>query len=246
MDILLIYILIFLVSIVQSIAGVGVLVLGTPIMLLLNYKILETMFFLLPISILSSSINLAILKTIYKKRDKLNFKLFKYFFVFCLPSICIGLVIAKEFYLMINFNILVSFVIFVSILVKLKCQNIALINKKLNKIFTLIIGIVHGLTNSGGTLLTIFMIDKKISSITTRFEIHLFYLLLALTQFSLVSFIIKNNISYELNYLIVTIQIILGSLIGNFFAYRMQHITTAIIYILAFLSASVLFINGIL
>ena len=41
------YVIIFFISIIQSVAGVGILVLGTPIMLILNYSILETMLFLL-------------------------------------------------------------------------------------------------------------------------------------------------------------------------------------------------------
>ena len=40
-------------TILQSIAGVGVLVVGTPAMLSLNFNIVDTMFTLLPISITS-------------------------------------------------------------------------------------------------------------------------------------------------------------------------------------------------
>jgi uncharacterized membrane protein YfcA len=246
MEINLIYTLIFLISIVQSIAGVGILVLGTPIMLLLNYQVLDAMFFLLPISILSSFTNLVILKSLYKNKDKLDFKLFKYFFFFCFPAICLGLVIAKKFSLSINFNILVSFIIFLSIFIKLRYQKITLFQKKLKKMFTLIIGIVHGLTNSGGTLLTLFMLNKKKSLISTRFEIHLFYLLLAFTQYSFLKLIVKTEMNFQIDFLIIGIQAILGSLIGNLFANRIQNITTNFIYTLAVLSASILFINGIL
>ncbi len=55
------YLLIFFISIIQSIAGVGILVVGTPIMLILNYPILQTMFFLLPISIIISFSNLILI-----------------------------------------------------------------------------------------------------------------------------------------------------------------------------------------
>ena len=49
-----ILVLILPLVIIQTIIGVGVLVLGTPSLLLLNYNIIETINLLLPISILTS------------------------------------------------------------------------------------------------------------------------------------------------------------------------------------------------
>ena len=54
-------------SVFQTITGVGILVLGTPIMLLLGLKMVEIMTLLLPLSILNSSINLFYLKYSIKK-----------------------------------------------------------------------------------------------------------------------------------------------------------------------------------
>ena len=48
------YIVLILIISLQSIVGVGVLVLGTPIMLLLNYSMVEVLSILLPISIVTS------------------------------------------------------------------------------------------------------------------------------------------------------------------------------------------------
>ena len=47
-------IILILISIVQSIIGVGVLLFGTPVFLLLGYSFFETLVFLLPISIMIS------------------------------------------------------------------------------------------------------------------------------------------------------------------------------------------------
>ena len=57
MEIEIIYILIFFLVILQTIVGVGVLVLGTPLLLLLNYNMIEVMNLLLPISITTSLLN---------------------------------------------------------------------------------------------------------------------------------------------------------------------------------------------
>ena len=57
-------ILIFLLVAIQSIMGVGVLVVGTPLLLLFNYNIIEAMAILLPISIITSGLNLMYFKCI--------------------------------------------------------------------------------------------------------------------------------------------------------------------------------------
>ena len=59
------YTLILLLIIFQSIIGVGILVLGTPILLLINFDIIDIIYILLPISILTSFINLIFIKKDY-------------------------------------------------------------------------------------------------------------------------------------------------------------------------------------
>ena len=54
----LIYFLFFLLVVLQSIAGVGVLVIGTPMLLLFNFNLVEILSILLPISIITSLLNL--------------------------------------------------------------------------------------------------------------------------------------------------------------------------------------------
>ncbi len=56
------FILIIFIVAVQSILGIGVLVLGTPILLLLDMSMIDIMNYLLPISIITSLFNLVIMK----------------------------------------------------------------------------------------------------------------------------------------------------------------------------------------
>jgi len=58
----------------QSAVGVGVLVLGTPLFLLLNYNIIEILFILLTLSILTSLINLILIRVTHKKLSIITFK----------------------------------------------------------------------------------------------------------------------------------------------------------------------------
>ena len=115
-------ILIFLVlvlSSIQSIIGVGVLVLGTPILLILEYNMLSILSILLPISIATSLINIFLMKKKMQSIEKiLSSKTKNFFYIFCLPSILIGLLLLKIFYYLINFEILISALILMSILIK--------------------------------------------------------------------------------------------------------------------------------
>ena len=135
MEINIIYIIIFaLIIIVQTIVGVGVLVLGTPIMLLLHYTLPEAIEVLLPISILTSLINIFYFK-ISGKIDTFKIKqnTTKYFIYLCLPSIFVGTFFLKTFHDFINFKILVSSIILFTLLVKLFSKNNIIAFSKLKK-----------------------------------------------------------------------------------------------------------------
>ncbi len=105
----------------QSTVGVGVLVLGTPFLLILNYDMLQIFLILLPISILTSFINLIFMKFKNKKKQYIKKKQIIKFFSICIPSILIGMIILKYLQTVLNFKFLVSVVIiFSTILVSIK------------------------------------------------------------------------------------------------------------------------------
>ena len=97
MEIEIIYILIFFLVILQTIVGVGVLVLGTPLLLLLNYNMIEVMNLLLPISITTSLLNYIYLKFNKEKfKISLNKDLKKNFVLIFFPGILFGLFLTSK------------------------------------------------------------------------------------------------------------------------------------------------------
>ena len=76
-------IIIIMLSIFQTIAGVGILVLGTPILLLMDLQMVEVMSLLLPLSMINSLVNLIYLRN-YKKNIKIDYKMKNYFFPYLL------------------------------------------------------------------------------------------------------------------------------------------------------------------
>lgn len=202
---------------IQSLLGIGILVIGTPVLLILNYQIIEIMLLLLPISIMTSIINILILKN----RQLRNFnneekKISINFFLICFPSIMIGLFFLKLVNTYINFDILVSLIILISLYLKNNKQYL-LINIKVQKFFISLIGIVHGLTNSGGTLMSILILNKNTGKEKKSInQIHLFYLLLAGTQYLILLIMIKNTneVNFE-NFSKFFLLVIVSSVIGK-------------------------------
>jgi uncharacterized membrane protein YfcA len=214
------YLLLFLVVNLQSIAGVGILVLGTPFFLILHYDIVKAIFILLPISILTSFLNIIYFKlTTKKKIISLNKQAKKYFFFFCLPAVFAGILLLRNFHDFVNFKILVATIIFITVGFKHYYSDLILdFSKNKKKIILFFIGLIHGITNSGGTMLSIFIltINNNLKK-QTRYELSFFYFFLALLQYLIFLVIFKDNILFNLSVDIVLI-VLLGVLFGNFLA----------------------------
>ena len=231
-------IIIIFLSIFQTIIGVGILVLGTPILLLIGFEMVEVMMILLPLSIINSLINILYLKYSYKK-IKVDNLLSNYFFLICFPGVFFGLFFLKLFNEFINFNLLVGLVIWIVLLLSYLHKNKD--NKFLDKFkkgLIFLTGFVHGITNSGGTLLSILVIEtykKKVNYI--RYQIIYFYLILALFQYLSIIFIFDYNflIKINLDYLYCLVA---GIIFGNLFSKTIKkNQLRNIIFILAFLSS---------
>jgi uncharacterized protein len=240
------FFLVIILVMIQSVVGVGVLVLGTPTLLLLNVTLIEAMNYLLPISIITSFINLMIMKFkvntfIYDKNRLILF------FIICIPFVLVGLIILKFLNELINFDYLVSIIIILTLIYKKK---ISLITKnlslKLNKVILMIIGIIHGLTNSGGTLLSILLINLNKSNKESRSEITLFYFFLALIQFILFYFIFGNQQNIYKYHLII-LYIFIGIILGNIFLkFTSEIVFIRLIFTLALISSISLVLKNII
>ena len=204
-----------LLVILQTIVGVGVLVVGTPTLLFLGYEIVEILSILLPISITTSFINLIYFKFLNKNiKLKIDRDYRISFFGLCIPAIILGLYTIKIYGDYLNFKYLVSLVILISFIITTNKQFIANINKLKKSISLITIGFIHGLTNSGGSLLSLFL-SSYLNWENSRFNITYFYFFLATIQYLIFNFIFKNEFS---GIKITTIFpiILVGIIFGNF------------------------------
>ena len=95
----------------QSLFGVGLLLFGTPTFLLLGYSFVETLIFLLPISIIIS-----FLQIIYN--NNLNKKNSKEFIIYCIPFLVFFLILSNINNL-IDIKIIVSSLLIISSIISL-------------------------------------------------------------------------------------------------------------------------------
>ena len=199
-----ILIIVFLI-IFQSVFGIGLLLFGTPTFLLLGYNFLDVLNLLLPISILISFIQFFSSKK-KNKEFKRNFNLY------CLPFLIISLYIVMENINKIDLEIYIALIIILFSVVSINKEKIAYL-KKFNstkqKIFFSILGISHGLTNLGGSLLTILSstINKQ-DKYKTRYCISYGYLVMGIFQISGLYIFSNHNIERaNLLYLILVFLI---------------------------------------
>lgn len=236
------YILIFFITFIQTIVGTGVLIIGTPILLSLNYEMIDIMKLLLPISILTSLVNLVINKKKINIRKIFNNYEIKSFFIICIPSIFFGLIFLKNFNEIINFDLIVASIILISLIIIEKTKNFKFhFTKKINNTINFIIGIVHGLTNSGGSLLSLFVISKGEKNKDINFyKITFFYFFLALFQYFIIIYLFGVHYNFE-NNLKILIWITLGILLGSILSKNLNiHFFKLIIKILSSITALVL------
>ena len=231
-----------LIVVLQSSIGVGVLVLGTPFLLLLKYDIVQVFFILLPLSILTSFINLILIKLFHKKLNVApNKKLIK-FFLICIPSIIFGLFILKYYQKYINFKFLVSLVIIFSIILVILRDKIKYRVNFFRISILSIVGIIHGLTNSGGTLMSLALSSNHVKD-NARYSITFFYFVLATFQYISAILIFQKSFFFPTDFNLIVI-LILGIILGNFLIRYLNESTYKFaVNILAMISSIILLLD---
>ena len=191
-----IFITIALTSVVQSFFGTGVLLFGTPILLILGKGFQTTLVILLPASIL---INFFQIRSSYKTIDRL---FYKNLILISLPLICFSLYLShsKE----INANFLIGiFLIIISLQSK-----IGTIKRTLDwllnyeKFYLAIMGVFHGLTNLGGSLLSVAILSQDLTKDSKRSTIAVSYCSMAVIQIITLIATLRFDIFLNKSYLL--------------------------------------------
>ncbi len=191
---LIIFIIVAFTSIIQSLFGVGVLVFGTPLLLIVGLGFVETLNILLPISMIINLFQFS------KNIISIDKKLSKDLLLIVLPLISVTLFLGIEF-IKINLGLLVGlFLVLIGLLNFFEITFLKFINEK---IYLSLMAVIHGLTNLGGALLVGLMSSKKFDKIKTRTNISFFYFSFASIQ--LITLWINDLFVFEIENLLYLI-----------------------------------------
>ena len=190
-------VIIIVLSVFQSFFGVGLLIIGTPIFLQLGYDFYSVLNIILPFSIIVS-----FLQFITDKSEDSIFK--RDFFIISVPSLMTSLVILKYFYGDLDIEKVVAFVMIIFSIVNILVlrQYLKLkTNRLLIKLSLVVLGLLHGLTNLGGSLLTLISSNISKEKIEIRSNISFGYLIFGVIQLSFIvfftdSFVLSNPIYF--------------------------------------------------
>ena len=161
---------------IQSIFGVGVLLFGTPILLVLGYEFLAALTALLPISLTINAIQVS------RHVREINGAFFRHILMWSVPFIVLCLLLVSR--TKINIGPVVGVFLLVVALKSVWRPAERLLSSlvRFERTYCVVMGIVHGLTNLGGSLLTALVHGKHFDKDATRVTTAVSYGTFALFQ----------------------------------------------------------------
>ena len=188
-----IVLVIIVTAIIQSIFGVGVLLFGTPLLLIGGYDFVNALTVLLPISLV---INLF---QIVKGQKLIDLQFYRKLLIYSIPFIVLLLVFTVTLNIDVSFFI-GAFLIFISLKnLSESVEKVIAFLFSFDRTYFVVQGIIHGVTNLGGSLLTSKVFSMDIGKAEKRATISLSYFTFALFQIlTLVAMgkLVEFNFSY--------------------------------------------------
>lgn len=191
-------------SVIQSVFGVGVLLFGTPILLLLGYSFQEALVVLLPVSL---TINIF---QVIQGRMNIDLKFYKNILIFTIPPIILFLFIVTQKSIDINIIIGIFLLLVAAKSLSHYCDKIIRLLMKYEKSYFVSMGIIHGLTNLGGSLLTAIIHSKNYRKDITRVTTAVSYGTFAIFQ---IGTLIASQTVLHVQYSSIAIYMVTGIVI---------------------------------
>lgn len=175
-------------SIIQSVFGAGVLLFGTPLLLLFGYEFVDVLVVLLPISL---AINLM---QIIKHHAHIDFAFYRNILMLTLPLIAVFLFLVTH--VRINIGLLIGLFLLFIAFKEFSATVAQLINRMMafEKTYFLLMGIVHGVSNLGGSLLTALVHHKDYEKDVARVTVAASYGTFAVVQLLTLGFFSSQQI----------------------------------------------------
>jgi len=184
-------------SVVQSIFGVGLLLFGTPTLLLLGYSYSETLWLLLPCSVTISLIQVVNDYKLIEAKKRAVYLV--------IPTLVLSLALVVTYENGINITRIVGVLLLLIGVIRFSSKLQALLSSTVKKhiqIYYIIIGVVHGISNMGGGPLSILMSTIYSKKEIIRANVAFIYLILAMFQLVVLSIMSNTSLKSEVMLLI--------------------------------------------
>ncbi len=188
-----VFIVITIFAVVQSLFGIGLLVFGTPTLLLLGYPFVETLAILLP-----ASIAVSLLQVMNSKGQEPGF--LRTFSIWCV----LPLVLALMAVLLLKLETSLNFIVAIALAAFAMLRLFPTIGEKArdwvarhSRTWLLLMGLVHGLSNLGGGLLTIFAASRYRNRENIRSIIAFCYSVFAAIQLTVLAIVEPSVFSLQ-------------------------------------------------
>ena len=230
-DILLLFAIIIILTVAQSVFGVGLLLFGTPSLLLLGYSFTETLSYLIPCSITVSTLQ------VYSNWNKIGKYRFNVFF-YLLPMVAIGLSIIILYTSVVNLYLIIGIMLLVTSVIRLFPQLNDLLGAILANNFKIglaVIGLVHGLTNLGGAPLV--AITSSIYNKKTKILPNIAYAYLTMALVQTIVLAILGNFTFSVIMLFLPVCSATVYLVAGKYVFEItnekyfKHLMTLIIFL---------------
>jgi uncharacterized protein len=165
-------------AVLQSIFGIGLLFFGTPTLLLLGYPFVDTLAVLLPASIAVSLFQVAGGKLPDAERIRSTA-------IWCLIPLAVVLVGSIGLGWDVKLDLFVAIILLAYVPIRVSSRMMEPFRdsvRRLPKLWLIVIGVVHGLSNLGGGLLGIFAANSLADRLAIRSYIAFCYLCFAAIQ----------------------------------------------------------------
>jgi len=199
-------------STIQSIFGVGLLMFGTPTLLLIGFSYSETLWFLLPCSLVISLIQTVNNYDFVQSKKKAAY--------LTIPTMILSLSFVLIFDSVLDVTKIVGFFLLIIGILRISSRLQSyfkyFINRQLH-LYYVFIGLVHGISNMGGGPLSILMSTVHADKLRIRANVAFVYLTLTVFQL-IVLFTIDSNRFQYVNIILVTLSLSAYFIVNKFFS----------------------------
>jgi uncharacterized membrane protein YfcA len=189
----------------------GILIFGTPTLLLLGYDFFTSLSFLLP-----ASFAISLLQVLDSRLTKAPIPRDLYFL--CLPGIGFGLWVSGSSYVITWTNTLVGVILLLTSLIRFWppfTKQLSSWLKNYRAQYHLAMGVVHGMTNLGGGLLAVLASVTQTKKEFVRYTVAYYYLAFSLIQMLTLAILLGQHHALLTNSLTMIISGAIYILIGN-------------------------------